>query len=99
MDITAGLDVNYCLKATEKGNATTANGTEYRTSLDRKTISTDIRPRFQMSINYKKAGAYLGYSHGFANYKSGYVGGVNECYARLIRFGLTYQLHFKHDKN
>ena len=92
IDLLGGLDFAFCLSATEKGNAVTADGKEYTTSLDRKTISTDIRPRFLVSMNYKKMGAYLGYSLGLANYKSSYVGGTNECYARLFRFGLTYQI-------
>ena len=49
-DILLGLDIAYCLNATEKGNAT-ANGREFTTSIDRKTINTDIRPRFQISTN------------------------------------------------
>lgn len=92
MDIVGGFDIAYCLKATEKGNAIATNATKYSTSVDRKTISTDIRPRIQISVDYKKAGIYIGYSYGLVNYKSGYVGGTNECYARLLRFGLTYCL-------
>jgi hypothetical protein len=92
IDLLVGLDFAFCLSATEKGNATTTNGKEFTTSVDRKTLNTDIRPRFQVSTNYKKMGAYLGYSLGLANYKSGYAGGTNECYARLFRFGLTYQI-------
>ncbi|MDZ7934653.1 MAG: hypothetical protein U5M51_06775 [Emticicia sp.] len=92
LDIVGGLEIAYCLTATEKGDATATNGTKYTTSVDRKTINTDIRPRIQFSADYKKTGIYIGYSYGLANYKSGYEGGTNECYARLIRFGLTYRL-------
>ncbi len=92
VDLLAGFDLAFCLSAKEKGKATTTDGEKFTTSIDRKTINTDIRPRFQVSTNYKKMGAYVGYSLGMANYKSGYIGGINECYARLIRFGLTYQI-------
>jgi len=91
-DIVGGFDIAYCLKAREKGNASVTNGTKYTTSVDRKTINTDIRPRIQISADYQKIGIYVGYSYGLANYMSGYVGGTNECYARLTRFGLTYRL-------
>lgn len=91
-DVTGGFDLGYCLKATEKGNATLWNGAIYITSVDRETIKTDIRPRLQVSTNYKKAGFYVGYSYGLANYLSGSKGGSPEAYARLIRFGLTYKL-------
>lgn len=92
IDLLTGFDVAFCLNATEKGKTTTTNGTEFSSSIDRKTINSDIRLRFQVSTGFKKMGAYIGYSLGLANYKSGYVGGVNECYARLFRFGLTYQI-------
>jgi hypothetical protein len=92
IDVIGGLDVAYCPKATEKGSATATNDTKYVTSVDRKTINTDIRPRIQFSIGYLKTGVYVGYSYGLSNYRSGYVGGTNECFARLLRFGLTYKL-------
>jgi predicted nuclease of restriction endonuclease-like (RecB) superfamily len=92
IDLLTGYDVAFCLNATEKGKTTTTNGTEFSSSIDRKTINSDIRLRFQVSTGFKKMGAYIGYSLGLANYKSGYVGGVNECYARLFRFGLTCQI-------
>ena len=91
-DITGGLELGYCLAANEKGNATATNGTKYITAVDRKTIKKDIRPRIQVSANYHKTGVYVGYSYGLTNYMNGYVGGINECYARLLRFGLTYQI-------
>ena len=92
LDIVGGFDIAYCIKSTEKGNATATNGTKYTTSVDRKTINTDIRPRIQFSADYQKIGVYVGYSYGLTNYKSGYIGGTNECYARLVRFGLTYRI-------
>lgn len=91
-DLTAGLDIGYCIDAKEKGKATATNGMLYETSVDRKTIKSDIRPRFQIATRYNKIGVFCGYSIGVTNYKPGYIGGTNECYARLLRFGLTYQL-------
>jgi hypothetical protein len=91
-DITLGLDNAYCLKATEKGKATMSDGTVYATNVDRKTITTDIRPRIQLSANYERVGVYIGYSLGLRNYLVDYVGGTNECYSRIIRFGLSYRL-------
>lgn len=92
LDLTAGFEVAYCLKATEKGDASNSTGAKYTTTRDRKTIKTDVRPYGQLAATYKNAGVFLGYAYGLANYKSGYVGGVNEAYARLLRFGITYQL-------
>jgi hypothetical protein len=89
-DVLGGFDINYCVKTLEKGNATDANGLEYTTLRDRKTISTDPRPRIQLNAKRSQFGIYVGYSQGEINYKDGYVGGVNECNSRLIRFGLTY---------
>jgi hypothetical protein len=94
VDITAGVDIGHCLKATEKGNAETENGRLYNTSVDRMTITTDIRPRAQVSAGYKRFGAYLGYSIGLKNYKDGYIGSTNESYSRILRFGVTYRLFY-----
>lgn len=92
LDLVCGFDVGYILDSREKGNATATDGVEYSTSLGRNTIKRDFRPRIQISTDYKKFGLYLGYSVGLANYKEGYIGGVNEAYSEIIRFGLTYQI-------
>jgi hypothetical protein len=97
-DFTGGLDLGYCLQARESGSATATNGVTYETSRDRKTISMDIRPRLQLSADYKRFGVYVGYSFGLANYKSGYIGGTNECYSRLLRFGVTWLCAKKSNK-
>lgn len=91
-DLTGGVEFGRCLSTKEKGNATATNGNKYATEVDRKTIKTDIRPRIQVSVNYQKAGIYFGYSYGLINYMEGYIGGINESYSRLFRFGLTYQI-------
>lgn len=94
-DVTGGFDVGYCLKTHEAGNATDSIGTKYTASLDKKRINTDIRPRVQFSLDYNKVGTYIGYSYGLKNYSKGYLDGQDEgeSYARLIRFGLTYQIN------
>jgi hypothetical protein len=94
-DVTGGFDIGYCLKTHEGGNATDSAGTKYTASLDKKRLDTDIRPRIQFSLDYSKVGAYIGYSYGLKNYASGYVDGSEkgECYARIVRFGLTYQVN------
>lgn len=91
-DITAGTDIAFCLSAEENGEAVTSNGLSYTTSLERKTITTDLRPGVQIGAQYKDVGVYIGYSSGISNYLSGYIGGSNEAYSRLLRFGLTYQI-------
>lgn len=90
-DVTGGFDYGHCVSAIEKGEASTSTGQEYKTSVDRKTLNNDLRIRFQIALNYKKFGTFAGYSFGLKNYKSGYIGGTNECYSRMIRFGITYQ--------
>jgi hypothetical protein len=93
VDLSAGLDLGYIINAKEKGKATTSDGTIYKTSRERETIRYDIRPRFQIATQYRKLGVYGGYSINGLNYQSRSMGGFNDCYARLIRFGLTYQLN------
>jgi len=92
IDLSAGLDLAYLLSANEKGKATDQNGKDYTTSEDRKNIKLDFRPRFQVETKYRKIGLYAGYSMVIKNYKSSYIGGTFEAYARFLRFGLTYQL-------
>ena len=91
IDFSGGIDFAYCLNTTEKGSATSTTR-EYNTTRDRKTIETELRPRIQIGIYRGNVGAYFGYSKGLRNYKSGYVGGVNEAYGNLIRFGLKYKI-------
>jgi hypothetical protein len=90
-DLAGGIDLGCCLDAKEKGSATTTRKT-YKTSTAGKTVSADLRPRIQLSILHKRLGFYAGYSFGQTNYLSGYIGGINECYSRLLRFGGTWLL-------
>lgn len=91
IDIEGGLDFGHCLKATERGRAKSSSR-EYETIRDRKTIEKDIRTRFQVGISKNKWGGYIGYSKGLRNFKSGYLGGTNEAFGNLIRFGIIYKL-------
>ncbi|QIP14191.1 outer membrane beta-barrel protein [Spirosoma aureum] len=92
IDLIGGLDIGYLLSSREKGEATGINGKTYSTSLDRTGLKTDLRPRVQVSGFYGRIGVYAGYAYGLRNYRSGWVGGRNECNAELIRFGILYKL-------
>jgi hypothetical protein len=92
VDLTGGLDLGHCLSAEENGKAYASNGATFSSSRDRKTISTDIRPRLQVSIGYHKAAVYVGYSYGLTNYMAGIIGGPAGAWSRLLRFGLQYWL-------
>lgn len=91
LDLSAGSDLAYCLFAYERGSTKSEFGNKYKTSKKRSTIRFDFRPRIQATFNYKKYGLYAAYSNGLVNYQSGYVGGINECYSSIIRFGLNYK--------
>lgn len=92
LDLVGGFDIGYVLDANEKGEAIGTDGVKYSASINRKTISKDYRSRIQISSAYKNFGVYLGYCVGIANYKEDYVGGINEAYSKIIRFGMTYQI-------
>ncbi len=89
-DLLAGADIGCILNSEEKGSITASDGTKFNPSLNRKAIRTDIRPRIQFSINYNRAGFYVGYSYGLSNYRPG--SGQYDCYTRLLRFGLCYRI-------
>ena len=93
VDLTGGLDLAHCLSTREKGKAKGDNGTTYQTSVNRITITNDVRPRGQLTVGYRKTALYAGYSLGLRNYMGGYVGGpVPQAYGRLFRFGVQYRL-------
>lgn len=92
VDLTGGVDLADCLSARESGSATADNGNTYRTSVNRKTISFDLRPRLQVTAGYRRIFACMGYSLGVSNYMVGYVGGpVSGAYGRLVRFGVGWR--------
>ena len=93
-DIDAGLEVGYCLDITEEGTAITELR-EFETSLARKTIDWDLRPRIQASITYQNFGTYAGFSKGLVNYQSAVGGNANSAYSNIIRFGLLYEWRLK----
>ncbi len=92
VDIIGGLELGRCLKMAENGRATAQDGTVFTTFRDRKNLQFDVRPTVQLAIKLAKIGAYVGYSYGVMNYLSGSVGGTNDGFGRLIRFGLTYEI-------
>jgi len=93
LDLTGGFDFGFITKAEEKGKATDQNGKTYTTEMDRKNVKTDLRPRIQLGLSRNFIGAYVGYACGLKSYTQGMVGGPVGANSRLIRFGLTYQIH------
>ena len=94
LDIDIGVDLGYNIGTTEKGFAETESR-EYETSVDRKTINMDVRPRAQLGISFNTIGGYIGYSKGLTNYLADYVGGSNGAYKNVIRIGIYYTLKLK----
>ena len=92
IDLSAGFDFSFCTKAWENGRATAADGQVFFSSLDRKTIKFDLRPRMEFSLLRKYAGIHMSYSHGLNNYKSGYIGGINSSFARIVRMAVSFQI-------
>ena len=92
VDLTGGIDLGYLFKANDTGKATDVTGEKYQVSTERNNIKFDVRPRLQISAYHARLGVYGGYSYGLVNYRSGWVGGTNQCHAELIRFGLLYKL-------
>lgn len=94
-DLIGGLDVAYILSAREKGSAMSIDNSQLHieTSIDRKHIKTDIRPRVQLSTDLNKIGFYVGYSYGLRNYQVRLIGGSTEAYSRMWRLGVTYRLN------
>ena len=91
-DLTAGADMEFCLKSSEKGNATSTDGTKYTTSKIYGSIPIEIRPRIHLQVGYKKIGLYYGYSIGIArSYHNSYLG-YYKVPSNFIRFGATYLL-------
>jgi hypothetical protein len=92
VDLTGGVDLAHCLSARENGKAEAGNGISYHSFVDRKTISTDLRPRMQVTAGYRRVAVSAGYSLGLCNYMAGSIGGPTGAYGRLFRFGVQYRL-------
>lgn len=96
VDITIGSDIGFLTNSKEKGKATATQQENIviKTSQNRdKHINTDVRPRIQVSTDFKKVGVYAGYSYGISNYYKDFIGGKNnEVYSRMLRLGISYRL-------
>jgi hypothetical protein len=90
LDLAGGFDVGYCFIANESANATASNGTVHTISGTPGMPRVDFRPRIQLDANKDRFGAFIGYSFGLSNYKTGTYNFPAEAYARLFRFGITY---------
>jgi hypothetical protein len=93
-DIVGGLDVGKVLSSKENGDAKSIDNSQFhiQTSVDRKRLKTDFRPRIQLSTDFERTGVYVGYSHGIRNYKAGLQGITVDAYSRMLRVGLTYRI-------
>src|SRR5690606_23825139 len=81
LDLVGGLDMAVVLNSREKGDAKSMDETFHiETSVDRKEIKTDFRPRLQLSTDFDRIGLYVGYSHGLINYKENSIGGKSSAY-------------------
>ncbi len=88
-DVLVGLDLAFCLKSQEKGNATARNKTIYTADNDKAKPSIDFRPGIQIKTQFKEAGLLVGYSHGLTNYQTQ---NSSSAYSSYLRLGLSYQL-------
>jgi len=88
-DLLAGVDLAFCLKSKEVGQATT-NNKEYITVENNKTKPlVDFRPRIQLKTQINKFGFLAGYSLGLTNYQ---VQNNLKAYSSFLRLGLSFQL-------
>lgn len=92
IDITVGPEVGFLLGSKEFGKAGLDNGNTVKTETERTVSGNDYRLRSSLSVNHKKWGLSIGYSHGLRNYKGSTLGTSNRAYSRFIRFGISYKL-------
>ncbi|MEX0721791.1 MAG: hypothetical protein WD059_14045 [Balneolaceae bacterium] len=92
VDLALGPEFGFHLSSREKGEATTDDGSTFKTDYERNDPGRDFRIRPSLTFHYKNWGVSTGYSFGLHNYLEGSIGGVNKAYAQLIRFGITYKL-------
>jgi hypothetical protein len=88
-DLLAGVDVAFCLKSREVGQATTSDKEDIRAENDMAKPSIDFRPRIQIKTQMNKLGFLAGYSLGLTDYR---VPNHLKAYSSLFRLGLSYQL-------
>lgn len=92
VDVNLGIEMGYCLKMMEKGEATDFRDWEYTTLVDRRTINFDYGPRVQVDLWYNDVGLHVGYSIGLANYLAEQDGANMSAYSNYMRFGLKTKL-------
>lgn len=88
-DLTAGLDVAFCLKSRELGQVTTNNKDYINVRNDKSKPSIDFRPRIQLKAQIKKFGFLAGYSLGLTNYQKQ---NDQPVYSSVWRAGLSYTI-------
>jgi hypothetical protein len=88
-DLLAGVDLAFCLKSKEVGQATTNNKDYITVENDKTKPSVDFRPRIQLKTQINKFGFLAGYSLGLTNYQ---VQNNLKAYSSFLRLGLSYQL-------
>lgn len=88
-DITAGVDIAFCLQSKETGKAITNDNIVFTTNNNLPKPNIDFRPRLQLKTQYKKIGFNAGYSYGVTNYKK-----QNEpkVFTTFLRLGVSYQI-------
>jgi hypothetical protein len=93
-DWIVGFDAAFGINAQERGKATAENGNTYVLKNEKSHPKFDPRLRSQIAISFnEKIDLYIGYSYGFWNYKSEFVGITDDnAFARMIRFGVAYRL-------
>lgn len=91
VDFDLGIEIAYGLSSVDRGKVNT-NARTLNFEWGRKTIKTDYRERYQLTISKNKIGAYIGISGGVENYHPRVIGGPYGALSRMIRFGLIYQL-------
>lgn len=95
-DLVGGMDIGYILSSTEKGDAKSTDNAAFhiQTSVDRLNRKSDLRPRIQLSTEFKHGvGVYIAYSQGIRNYQEKVLGGgAHDTYSRMWRLGISYLL-------
>ncbi len=92
LDITVGAEIARQLSCWEKGRFT-LNGQAQKIEVERSHEPWDKRLRAGITLSRGSVSLTAGYSYGLTNYKTGWVGGVNEAYIQAIRLGVAYKVH------
>lgn len=92
LDIIVGAEVARQLTCREKARYT-FNGQEQKINRERSHEPWDARLRAGLALSRGPVSLTAGYSYGLTNYKTGWVGGVNEAYLQALRLGVSYRVH------